>query len=150
MGTDNSKLQRVDDDSIDAYIDRDGGYLVNRHRRSATVTTVDIGLSHEKSFDPVSSRWWKYSWRINPYILWFSIEIHAIVVSIAIIYIYINYICYIYKSCVRLCIDTHTFVADQELCSVLNRLAVLKWASPVNCTTFPDPKPFTFCCKPYW
>ena len=56
MGTDNSKPQRVDDDSIDDYIDRDGGYLVNRHRRSATVTTVDIGLAHEKPLDTVSSR----------------------------------------------------------------------------------------------
>lgn len=49
MGTDNSKLSEQDDNSIDAYIDRDGGYVVNRHRRAATVTTIDIGLSMEVS-----------------------------------------------------------------------------------------------------
>ena len=47
MGADTSRLAEQDEDSIDAYIDRDGGYVVNRHRRAATVTTIDIGLSME-------------------------------------------------------------------------------------------------------
>lgn len=43
-----SRVISPEEDTIDAYIDRDGGYLVNRHRKTATMTTVDIGLSQEK------------------------------------------------------------------------------------------------------
>ena len=48
MGGETSKVLDPEEDTIDAYLDRDGGYLVNRHRRTATVTTIDIGLSQEK------------------------------------------------------------------------------------------------------
>lgn len=48
MGVETSRVLSPEEDTIDAYIDRDGGYLVNRHRQTATVTTVDIGLRHEK------------------------------------------------------------------------------------------------------
>lgn len=48
MGSEASKVIGQEEDSIDAYIDRDGGYIVNKHRRTATMTTIDIGLSQEK------------------------------------------------------------------------------------------------------
>ena len=48
MGVEASRVMSPEEDTIDAYIDRDGGYLVNRHRKTATMTTVDIGLSQEK------------------------------------------------------------------------------------------------------
>ena len=48
MGGETSKVLDPEEDTIDAYLGRDGGYLVNRHRRTATVTTIDIGLSQEK------------------------------------------------------------------------------------------------------
>lgn len=48
MGLEPSKLDSgPDNDTIDAYIDRDGGYVVNKHRQTATMTTVDIGLRQD-------------------------------------------------------------------------------------------------------
>ena len=54
MGSETSKTIGSDDDTIDHYIDRDGGYVVNRHRRSATVTEIDLGIRQERLLYNVS------------------------------------------------------------------------------------------------
>lgn len=48
MGTETSKLSDSDSDTMDSYMDRDGGYVVNRHRRSTTVTEIDLGIRTER------------------------------------------------------------------------------------------------------
>ena len=53
MGAESSKdiEPEEEEDTIDAYIGRDGGYLVNRHRNAATMTIIDIGLRLERGED---------------------------------------------------------------------------------------------------
>lgn len=48
MGVETSRVNSPVEDTIDEYMDRDGGYIVNKHRQTATKTTIDIGLSQEK------------------------------------------------------------------------------------------------------
>ena len=48
MGTETSKLSDSETDTMDSYIDRDGGYVVNKHRRAATVTEIDLGIGRER------------------------------------------------------------------------------------------------------
>jgi hypothetical protein len=54
MGLEASKEVGPREDPIDAYIDRDGCYIVNKHRRTATVTTIDIGMNQDKDGYSVS------------------------------------------------------------------------------------------------
>lgn len=69
MGTDSSKFPSQDEDSIDAYMDRDGGYVVNKHRRSTTVTTIDIGLSQDMSSSRANSSVSDFGMRDGEYVL---------------------------------------------------------------------------------
>ena len=55
MGAESSKLSESESDTMDSYMDRDGGYVVNRHRRSTTVTEIDLGIRTERLLHNVSS-----------------------------------------------------------------------------------------------
>ncbi len=55
MGTESSKLSDSDSDTMDSYMDRDGGYVVNRHRRSATCTEIDLGISTQRTLNVSAS-----------------------------------------------------------------------------------------------
>ncbi len=55
MGTETSKIcDPVTADTMETYMDRDGGYVVNRHRRSATVTEIDLGIRTDRLLYNVS------------------------------------------------------------------------------------------------
>ena len=56
MGTETSKLSDSDNaDTMESYMDRDGGYVVNKHRRSATVTEIDLGIRTDRLLYNVSN-----------------------------------------------------------------------------------------------
>lgn len=51
MGADTSRLYPPAEESIDAYINRGGARLVNRERKLATCSTVEIGVGGSSKFD---------------------------------------------------------------------------------------------------
>ena len=54
MGADTSRIHVPTEETIDAYINRGGARLVNRERKSATSSVVDIGIGGDTTSFSVS------------------------------------------------------------------------------------------------